>query len=295
MQKRFFSGPTLEQAILDAARHHDLDPDLIRYVDRSKSSGRLRGGRRSVIEVDPDAPTAAPGGNGSGERTPSPATGAAAPEIPAPGDSTPDDVAPEAVTPEVAVPEVAATEVARQAEWAAKPVDAPAPAKRSHPAATATVGSGSASAVDAAEAAELALEALLRLGGLEVDWEIVEEDEGVSVDLSGPDSEEITAEEGEVLRALEHLLPRVLRGWHGKGVPVRVDCDGFADSRESELRELAAEVAEEVVESGEEETLDPMTPAERRIIHLALADHPSVTTESRGRGYRKRVTVFPRR
>jgi spoIIIJ-associated protein len=72
-----------------------------------------------------------------------------------------------------------------------------------------------------------------------------------------------------------------------------VDCDNFHDIREERLRSLAQKVAEEVRRLQRSRTLEPMNPADRRIIHVTLADDPGVATESDGDGYFKRVTVRP--
>jgi spoIIIJ-associated protein len=63
--------------------------------------------------------------------------------------------------------------------------------------------------------------------------------------------------------------------------------------QEESLERLAHKVADEVKEEQRPRSLDPMNPAERRIIHLALAEDDEVVTESQGRGFFKRVSVRP--
>ena len=74
---------------------------------------------------------------------------------------------------------------------------------------------------------------------------------------------------------------------------MRVDCDNFHEIREERLRSLAQRVAEEVRRQGRPRILEPMNPADRRIIHITLADDPGVVTESEGDGYFKRIMVRP--
>ncbi|RMH16181.1 MAG: hypothetical protein D6696_18770, partial [Acidobacteria bacterium] len=61
MSRKFFSGGTLEQAVLAAARHYGIEPERVAYTQRDKRSGFLNLRRKVVIEVDPAAPERPPG------------------------------------------------------------------------------------------------------------------------------------------------------------------------------------------------------------------------------------------
>lgn len=145
-----------------------------------------------------------------------------------------------------------------------------------------------------AEAAKKATELLLRVAGLDLEPRVLLGEERLEIDLAGEDVDWCFADDGEILNALEHLLPRMIRSLSGETVPVRVDCDNFHDIREERLRSLAQKMAEEVRRMHRPRTLEPMSPADRRIIHVTLADDPGVETESDGDGYFKRVTIRPR-
>jgi len=80
----------------------------------------------------------------------------------------------------------------------------------------------------------------------------------------------------------------------GRMVNLVVDVQGYKQRREQNLRRLAERMATQAVRSGHTVYLEPMPPYERRIIHLALRDHPDVTTQSVGEGNRRRVTIIPR-
>jgi spoIIIJ-associated protein len=138
------------------------------------------------------------------------------------------------------------------------------------------------------------MELLLRLAGLRLEAAVRAGEGRLEVALSGADEPRVLAEEATLLRALEHLLPRVVRGLAGASVACRVDCGGFHARREAELEELAREAAAEVRRTGRAVTLEEMEPSERRIVHLALAEERDVETESQGDGFLKRVTVWPR-
>lgn len=145
-----------------------------------------------------------------------------------------------------------------------------------------------------AEAAAKGAELLLRIAGLDLTPRILQGEDRLEVDLSGADVDWCFADDGELVMAVEHLLPRLIRTLSGgETTLVRVDCDNFQEIREERLRSLAQQVAEEVRRRGKPRTLEPMNPADRRIVHMTLADDPGVVTESEGDGYFKRITVRP--
>lgn len=144
-----------------------------------------------------------------------------------------------------------------------------------------------------AAAAERGLRHLLEVTGLELSFRILQGEGRLEIELSGEDSEVCSSEEGELLRAVEHLLPRLIRTLAGEAVPCRVDCDNFHEIWEERLRSLAQRMADEVRRRGRPRTLEPMNPADRRIVHMTLADDPAVETQSEGEGYFKRITIRP--
>jgi spoIIIJ-associated protein len=131
------------------------------------------------------------------------------------------------------------------------------------------------------------------VAGLEDHAEVFEGDDRLEIDLSGPHHALLVAEDGELLVAIEHLLPRVMRGFGGETAAVRVDCENFQEIREERLRSYAQVVAGEVRRTGRARNLDPLSPSDRRIVHLTVADEPGVESESEGSGYLKRVRVSP--
>jgi spoIIIJ-associated protein len=150
-----------------------------------------------------------------------------------------------------------------------------------------------AAAGPAAEAAAKGAELLLRIAGLDLKPRVFQGEERLEVDLAGEDVDWCFADDGELLMAVEHLLPRMIRTISNETVAIRVDCDNFHEIREERLRSLAQRVAEDVRRRGKPRILEPMNPADRRIIHTTLADDPHVQTESEGDGYFKRIMVRP--
>jgi len=70
--------------------------------------------------------------------------------------------------------------------------------------------------------------------------------------------------------------------------------EGYRERREKQLIQMAKRMADQVAKSGRRQTLEPMPSDERRIIHIALRDHPQVTTESTGDDPYRKVTIIPK-
>jgi spoIIIJ-associated protein len=136
--------------------------------------------------------------------------------------------------------------------------------------------------------------ALVETARLDVSLEIEEGREAVVVRLDGPDRAFFLGEDGqgEVLRAVEHLLQRMFAP---DLVPLslRVECGGFRDRRDAALEAEARALAERVQREGRPLTMPPLNAYERRVVHVALAGVPGVVTYSVGEGADRRVTVGP--
>ena len=117
---------------------------------------------------------------------------------------------------------------------------------------------------------------------------------GPVIDLSGEDSGLLIGRRGQTLQSLQFLVNLIVRNKYGEGVRVVLDVENYRGRRETSLREMATKVASRVVQTSRSITLEPMTPADRRIIHTTLTDHPGVTTESMGVGDDRKVNVIPK-
>jgi spoIIIJ-associated protein len=114
------------------------------------------------------------------------------------------------------------------------------------------------------------------------------------VEFSGPDSGLLLERNGELLRALEHIALKVLRLESEEHDKLSFDCNNFKSLRAQELK-LAAEVAaERVHKTGQPYQFAPMSARERRMLHLAMRDHPDLRTESSGEAERRFVVVYPK-
>ena len=118
---------------------------------------------------------------------------------------------------------------------------------------------------------------------------------GPIIDLAGEDSGLLIGRRGQTLQALQFLVTLIVRKQMNEDVRVVLDVENYRQRRETSLKDMATKVAERVAQTNRSITLEPMSPADRRIIHTSLSEHPDVRTESAGEGENRKVTIMPRR
>ena len=285
--RKFFSGNTLEIAVMQAARHHGLQPEEVAYRKIEKRHGFLRSRKGVVIEVDPEAPQTAPG---------EPAAPASEPETEEPIQEVLVEEVAEAAPPRLEIPPEE-PEPVQEVEARPKPVAAPEEAPEQLREMLAEPEDDEmgepVSIEELMDAARRGLQEIMGFAKLDVVADIREGDEQLEIELSGPDRDRLVEDRGNLLLAIQHLLPRLIRGYTGSSIPCQVDSEDFHATRAVELEKMAREAAQEVVDRQRSRTLPPMNPAERRIIHVTLADNKEIATESQGKGFFKRVTISP--
>ncbi len=114
---------------------------------------------------------------------------------------------------------------------------------------------------------------------------------GPIFEVEGEDSGLLIGRRGETLRALQFMVKFIAGRQLGERVNLMIDVEGYQQRRYDSLANLAQRVAQRVVDSRRSITLEPMPPNERRIIHMTLSEHASVTTESIGMGNDRQVVV----
>ena len=114
---------------------------------------------------------------------------------------------------------------------------------------------------------------------------------GPVFEIEGDDAGLLIGRRGDTLKALQFLVKYLVSQKLNANVNMLVDVEGYQDRRYQSLMSMARRVAQRVADSGRPITLEPMPPNERRIVHMALADHPRVTTESTGSGSSRQVVV----
>lgn len=113
------------------------------------------------------------------------------------------------------------------------------------------------------------------------------------VDISGEDLSILIGSQAETLNALQYIANLIIGKELGRSAPLIVDVEGFRKRRAQELSHLARSMANQAVQSGRRQVLEPMPANERRLVHIALRDYPGVTTESIGSDPRRKVTIIP--
>lgn len=152
---------------------------------------------------------------------------------------------------------------------------------------------------DVPELAKQVLETLLRGMGIRSQVDIhtdIEGDEGPAfvLDIVGADLGILIGRRGETLRDLEYVARLIVANKTKSSERFAVDVEGYRLRRERVLRELAKRMADRVKQNRQPITLEAMPPNERRIVHITLKEHPTVTTQSIGEGERRRVMILPK-
>ena len=123
--------------------------------------------------------------------------------------------------------------------------------------------------------------------------EIEETDESLTATWYGDDLGILIGRHGQTIDAVQVLANAIAGGSGEERREVVVDAAGYRDRRRRTLESLALRSAEEVVRTGERVELEPMSAAERKIVHTSLEQHAGVTTVSEGEGSNRRVVVEP--
>jgi spoIIIJ-associated protein len=115
----------------------------------------------------------------------------------------------------------------------------------------------------------------------------------IRIEIEGPDAGRIIGKKGNVLDALQYLTARVVVRPGSARRHVIVDAEGYRARHEDQLAQMARRLAQRVATEGKVITFDPMSPRERRIVHMALRDIKGVRTESMGEEPQRRVQIIP--
>lgn len=148
---------------------------------------------------------------------------------------------------------------------------------------------------DAASLAKEVLEALLQSMEISAEVSVTQastDELPLNLDIEGDDLGILIGRRGTTLASLQYILRLIVTERLKMWVPVNVDVAGYKKRRYESLRDLALRLAEQVKRNRRLITLEPMPADERRIIHLALADHPDVATESMGEGVTRKVAIL---
>jgi spoIIIJ-associated protein len=116
----------------------------------------------------------------------------------------------------------------------------------------------------------------------------------IHVDIRGKDLSVLIGRRSETLGAFQYIASLIVGKETQQFVQLVVDVEGYRDRREKQLIQMAKRMADQVAKTGRRQMLEPMPSSERRIIHIALRDHPDVKTESTGEDPYRKVVILPK-
>ena len=119
--------------------------------------------------------------------------------------------------------------------------------------------------------------------------------DGPRLNMTGEDAEILARHRGEPLKALQHVVDMAFGRNLDDEKRVFIDALGYRKGKDSELKQMARLLASKAKETGVDQQLGPLNPYERRLVHMAAAEVPGVSTESIGDAFAKTVTISARR
>jgi len=131
--------------------------------------------------------------------------------------------------------------------------------------------------------------------GISATIDLEDTPDGPRINIGGNDAELLVRHRGEPLKALQHVVDMAYGRTLADERRVFVDALEYRKGKDIELRQMAKLLAEKVKQTGVDQQLGPLNPYERRIVHLAVAEIPGVTTESIGDAFSKTVHISLRK
>lgn len=125
---------------------------------------------------------------------------------------------------------------------------------------------------------------------------VSQENDITRVEIESNDASRIIGWHGETLNSIQHILKSIVRTKEHleKSPLIIVDVDGYRRMQEEKVRKIAEAKADFVRRTGNRIALSPMSPYFRRVVHLHVANTPSLsdlTTESIGEGDYRQIVL----
>jgi spoIIIJ-associated protein len=131
--------------------------------------------------------------------------------------------------------------------------------------------------------------------GLRLEVAIEDRADSVRIDLSGDGGEVLLRRRAEALDALQHLVNTAFRRQLKDDRTFVVDCLEYRKAKDAEVREMARFMMEKARSTGQPQEMGPLNPYARRLVHLAVAEDPQLSSESIGDAFLKTVIIAPRK
>lgn len=124
--------------------------------------------------------------------------------------------------------------------------------------------------------------------------DITEDEEKIDVLISGKNTGALIGYRGDVLDSIQYLLSSIINNDRESYKRVNLDCENYREKRALILAGLARRLADKAVRTGRKVNIEPMNPAERRIIHSTLQENSEVTTTSEGIDPNRYIIITPK-
>jgi spoIIIJ-associated protein len=129
--------------------------------------------------------------------------------------------------------------------------------------------------------------------GFEARVDVYDANGFVAVDVASDSTALFIGQKGETIDALQYLVNAAVYRKRPFVKRIVLDAEGYRQRRVEAIQGIAHRTARRAVRERRPVELPPMSPAERRIVHLFLQDNPKVTTASEGSGDNRRVKISP--
>lgn len=199
---------------------------------------------------------------------------------------------------EETVPTAAPAPVSPVQEAAPVPQAAPAAPEKAAPGAQPAAANAQETPIDLEQEPRLATaaaylrEICTKMGVSDLTITAVRQEETVVLKVDGPGAGSLIGRRGETMESLGYLTGLVANRAEGDYMKLSLDINNYRAKREANLVALAKRIAAKVAKTNRSQTLEPMNPYERRIIHSAVSEIEGVRSESVGEGIRRRVCIL---
>ena len=148
---------------------------------------------------------------------------------------------------------------------------------------------------DLAEKASEFLLGVLERMGISADIDIKDDTDKTVLEIQTGDTELVIGRRGVVIDALQHMVNKAVfkEKRDEKTKPLVVDAGGFREKQVERLRSLAQRMGEKALQTKQIVELQPMSPHDRRIVHMAIAEIPGLSSRSEGEGEDRHILVVP--
>jgi spoIIIJ-associated protein len=144
------------------------------------------------------------------------------------------------------------------------------------------------------EVVESVLAGLIEKADLDLSFEIKSDDQGLVVELSGGDADQLKEREGELIEAFQLFMKRVLQHKLPESrIEVTFDSNGFREENHQALIDLAEKLKTIVIEKGRSVYVRALMPKDRKVVHQYLSSDDRVKSKSIGDGLFKKIKIFP--